>query len=202
MHRAQSGFRQRHSCNTALINVIDKWLKRIDNGDIVGAVFFFNLRKVFDVVNHDILRQKLSCYKFDITSLNWIHSYLSDRLQCIVERNVSSSLQTVKSGVPQGSVLGPVLFLLFINDLPLFTKDADVDIHVYADDTTIHSANKSAIILQSELQTGASGFITWCLSNDMYVNVYDARISTKSHTNRANRLVDRKRSNSKYRATK
>ena len=133
LHKSQSGFRKGHSCNTALINLVDKWLKSIDNGEIVGAVFF-DLKKAFDVVDHELLLDKLSQYKFNVTSLSWIRSYLTNRSQCIVDRNITSNLKIVKSGVPQGSVFGPILFLLFINDLPLFTTDTELDI--YADDTT------------------------------------------------------------------
>ena len=111
LHKSQSGIRKNHSCNTALINLVDKRLKRIDNGEIVGAISF-DLCKAFDVVDHDLLLQKLSC-----SSLNWIKSYLSNRKQCNVEKNKRSNLQLVKSGVPQGSVLGHVLFSLSVNDL-------------------------------------------------------------------------------------
>ena len=168
LHKSQSGFRKHHSCNTALINLIDRWLNSIDKGDIIGAVFF-KLRKAFDVVDHDLLLEKLAACKFSTTSQNWIQSYLTNRKQCIVNQNIRSSLQIAKSGVPQGSVLGPVLFLLFVNDLPLFIKEVYLDL--YADDATVHASGKKQNVIELKLQTGTDDFKNWCLSNHMFIHI-------------------------------
>ncbi|MCG8049290.1 MAG: reverse transcriptase family protein [Candidatus Thiodiazotropha taylori] len=175
LHKSQSGFRKNHSCNTALINIIDKWLSEIDRGEVIGAVFF-DLRKAFDIVDHDLLLQKLAVYKFKDSALSWIRSYLYNRKQCITDKTDRSSFQNVHSGVPQGSVLGPVLFLLFVNDMPLFIHDAYIDI--YADDTTLHTASKDSKTVENNLQIGTDNFKTWCLSNKMFINIEKTSVMT------------------------
>ena len=84
---------------------------------------------------------KLQVYKFDSIALDWVTSYLSNRKQCIINNDIEFALEDITAGVPQGSMLGPVLFLLFINDLPLFIKETYLDI--YADNLTVNTANKS-----------------------------------------------------------
>ena len=144
--------------------LVDSWLKSIDNGKLVGAIFF-DFRKAIDVVDHNLLMQNLSMYKFDNISLSWTKSYLSNRKQCITarahdplisylitENKLLSSFQPNKAGVPQGSVFGPVLFLLFVNDLPLFIKEAYIEL--YVDDATVPYANKNKHV-ETKLHDGA-----------------------------------------------
>ena len=137
---------------------------------------FFYLRKAFDVVDHDLLLEKLTAYKFSTTSRNWIRSYLTNREQCIVNQNIRSSLQDVKSGVPQGSVLGPVLFLLFVNDLPLFIKEVYLDL--YADDATVHASWNKQNVVELKLQSGTGDFKNWCLSNYMFIHIGKTSLMT------------------------
>ena len=105
----QSGFRKSHSCCTALINLIDKGLKDVDDGKYVGAVFL-DLKKAFDLVDHDVLLHKLDLHHFSTSALNLMKSYIYDRSQLVKIGDVYSDVQKLKSGVPQGSILGPILF--------------------------------------------------------------------------------------------
>ena len=149
IHENQSGFRQKHSCQTALVKLIYKWMQCIDKGDIVGSLFV-DFRKAFNVVDHSILLNKLIKYKFYRRTMDWFTSYLSNRQQAVDSGKGLSAFKQVRTGVPQGSILGPTLFFLFINDLPLFVKYCLSDF--FADDATFHTHNKILENVEKKLQ--------------------------------------------------
>ena len=117
-----------------MILMVYSWLKALTAGKLVGCVMV-DFRKAFDLDDHQILLKKLQSYKCSDTSLSWFKSYLFNRSQRVAINNELSASSVVNCGVPQGSILGPLLFLLFINHLPLSLHDTISFVDLYADDT-------------------------------------------------------------------
>ena len=141
--------------------------KALDNRDIAGGVLT-DLSKAFECVNHDLLIAKLDAYGFDKNALKFIHSYLSDRKHRTKINNSFSNWAEIRSGVPQGSILGPLLFNIYINDIFLFlpkTKIAN-----YADDNTPYEIENSIRDVISKLENDMRLLSTWFNNNYMASN--------------------------------
>ena len=167
IHESQSGFRPKHSCQTALVKLIDKWMACIDSGDIIGTMFI-DFRKAFDLVDHKLLIKKLSAYKVCSSSLRWFISYLESRQQTVQSDRGMSSFANIKSVVPQGSILGPSLFLIFINDLPLLLKYCYADL--FADDGTFHKNGPEIDEINDEMLIDFLTIVHWSKQNKLPIN--------------------------------
>ena len=145
----QSGFRSLHSTVTALLDMTNQWCPNIDKV-MVSGVIFLDLKKAFDTVDHAILFKKLSDYWVQGHTAFWFKSYLKDRQQFCVVNGLSSVKIRIVCGVPQGSLLGPVLFLIHINDLPN-CLDHSIG-RSFADDSNLTFSAVDLSILQTHEQ--------------------------------------------------
>lgn len=163
----QFGFRTGYSTDLALLYLTEFLKQAIDDGSLAGSVFV-DLTKAFDTINHQILFIKLEAMGICGPALLFIRSYLLNRNQTVSISGTYSKQTTTNIGVPQGSILGPLLFLIYINDLPNFI------IHckylLYADDTTIFSSDNSIDCLINKLSTDLRNILHWCKLNKLQFN--------------------------------
>ena len=127
------GFRKKHSTESAVLELVDRTIKHMD----VPISIFLDLSKAFNTLDHDILLDKLSYYGVKETALSLFKSYPSNRKQYVEYLNTTSNFTDIKTGVPQGSILGPLLFIIYINDFP--SASTIFSLIMYADDTTLCS---------------------------------------------------------------
>ena len=152
----QHGFRRGHSCETQLLGFVDEVSKNLESG-AQEDLLVLDFSKAFDKVSHSLLTHKLHQYGISGNINKWIKAFLSDRKQTVVVNGASSEYVSVESGVPQGSVLGPTLFLLYINDLPDGLTSTP---RLFADDTACHKKVKNSND-QSSLQNDLDKLADW-----------------------------------------
>ena len=163
----QSGFRSLHSTVTSLLEATDDWAYNIDQGN-VNAVVFLDLKKAFDTVDHTILISKLAVHGIGGASIEWLKSYLSERNQkCFLNGSLSNSC-VLSCGIPQGRILGPLLFLLHINDLPNCLSHSQP--RMYADDTHLTLAGNSANGIELNLNKDLASVSGWLIANKLTIN--------------------------------
>ena len=158
----QCEFRKRYSTELATISLSDSILRSMDQGMLTGSVFI-------DTVDHDLLIEKLSRYGVRNSELLWFRNYLHDRSQVVQYENSLSPPSRISTGVPQGSVLGPLLFVLFINDLP----DCIIkcSILMYADDTVLFFSARCPKVIETTLNSQLSIVNDWLQDNFLFLNV-------------------------------
>ena len=183
----QSGFRPKYSTETALVDMVDDWLLNINSGQMTG-VAFIDLRKAFDTVNHEILIDKLRVIGASSITLKWFKSYLSNRIQRVSYNEVVSDALPISTGVPQGSILGPLLFLIFINDMPNVIKHGKIS--MYADDTTLYVSDKDVNVISKKLTEDIRAITTWLRMNKLFLNIDKTNIMLVGSSSRLRSVQD------------
>ena len=164
---AQSGFRPRHSTITTLIKVTNDWFQAIDNKEYTGAVFV-DLKKAFDTVDCDTLIKKLNIIGINGLPSSWIRSYMTNRVCRTFVNSKLSSESSISCGVPQGSLLGPLLFIIYVNDLVECVESCKIQL--YADDTVLYFSHSSINNIELALNSDLKNVYNWMCQNKLTVN--------------------------------
>ena len=165
-YQQQFGFRKKHSTEHALLSIVENVRNNMRNKTFSCGTFI-DLEKAFDTVNHTILLDKLSYYGINGNALYWLRDYLSNRSQCVM-LNESSQFLPITCGVPQGSILGPLLFTIYINDMHKAVLNAIV--YHFADDTNLLYSSKNIKTLRKSMNEDLRCIYTWLCANRLSIN--------------------------------
>ena len=169
---------------TALAQMYDRWVCGANNGKVNGVVLL-DLSAAFDLVDADILVRKLKVYGLSEDFIDWVSSYLADRKQAVWINHTFSDWLDVNVGVPQGSILGPLLFIIFANDLP---HSVSCELDSYADDSTITSTKETIVQLNSDINENCSSVATWMQKNRLCLNIDKTHLMVIGTNQRLKRL--------------
>ena len=165
---SQFGFLAEMSTQDAMLHVTEKIYKNLDDSLSTLAVYI-DFSKCFDTLNRDILMKKLEIYGIRGSPLQLFKSYLDERYQAVKVKNVISAFKPINTGVPQGSVLGPILYLIYVNELPNISDQFSVCL--FADDTTLIFKNYCKYDLFRQSDYGVNLFFSWCCANRLSINI-------------------------------
>lgn len=174
----QSGFRERHSCETALNCVISSWKDALENGEIIISVFL-DFKRAFETVDHEILLMKLKSYGIDGVENDWFRSYMENRKQQTNFENEISNCRENTYGVPQGSVLGPLLFILYINDIQNALENCKINL--FADDALLTYSSKDYNSAVLKVNSDLKLIHTWLNANKLKLNINKTKFMTLSY---------------------
>ena len=162
----QFGFRALSSCEMALLYTLDHWIKDIDDGNMIGALLI-DLSKAFDSVPHQRLLNELGSLGCSTSAMRWFQSYLTNRSQRVIQNGISTNWMEVSRGVPQGSCLSPLLFNIYVRELPRATE---TDVTQFADDVTNSARGRTEEEIASKLIDGFNATKAFCDEHELTIN--------------------------------
>ena len=173
LYEWQSGFCPHYSSQDALLHITDSWRRAIDDSKFTAAAFF-NVSKAFNCVNHDVLLSKLTCHGVLEHSIVSFASYLSCHKQRVCMQGLSSMKGEIHVGVPQGSILGPLLFSIYMNDLPNVVQICELNL--YADDMEMHCSDANLASTERDLQQDIQSVNSWLCVNLLTLNIRKSNV--------------------------
>ena len=168
-----TGFRKNHNTQNSLLRMIESWKAKLNNGSKVGVIIM-DLSKAFDSLNHDLLLAKLEAYGLDNNAVSFMRSYLTNRLEHCKINNSFSEWAKISVGVLQESILGPLLFNIFINDIFLFLQKWDLA--NCADDSTMHTSDKRLSTIIDSLSHEFTILSKWFYNNFRFLTLINAHL--------------------------